>query len=53
MREIDFKAELIELIKDDPEVSAAAEELLYTADQDDVSFYADTFLSAISRPNKK
>lgn len=54
MREIDFKAELIELIKDDPEVSAAAaEELLYTADQDDVSFYADTFLSAISRTNKK
>ncbi|WP_049150169.1 ABC-three component system protein [Corynebacterium propinquum] len=54
MREIDFKAELIELIKDDPEVSAeAAEELLYTADQDDVSFYAETFLSAISRTNKK
>ncbi|CAB0920298.1 hypothetical protein FRC0419_02188 [Corynebacterium diphtheriae] len=54
MREVDFKAELIELIKDDPEVSAeAAEELLYTADQDDVSFYADTFLSAISRTNKK
>lgn len=54
MREIDFKAELIELIKDDPEVSAnAAEDLLYTADQDDVSFFADTFLSAISRPNKK
>lgn len=54
MREIDFKAELIELIKDDPEVSAeAAEELLYIADQDDVSFYADTFLSAISRTNKK
>ena len=39
MRESDFKAELIELIKDDPEVSAdAAEDLLYTADQDDVSF---------------
>lgn len=54
MRESDFKAELIELIKDDPEVSAeAAEELLSTADQDDVSFYADTFLSAISRLNKK
>lgn len=53
MRESDFKAELIELIKDDPEVSAdAAEDLLYTADQDDVSFYADTFLSAISRTNK-
>ncbi|SPJ39820.1 hypothetical protein CHUV2995_00604 [Corynebacterium diphtheriae subsp. lausannense] len=54
MREIDFKAELIELIKDDPAVSAeAAEELLYTAEQDNVSFYADTFLSAISRTNKK
>lgn len=54
MRKIDFKTELIELIKDDPEISAeAAEELLYTADQDDVSFYADTFLSAISRTNKK
>lgn len=54
MREIDFKTELIELIKDDPEISAdAAEELLYTADKDDVSFYADTFISAISRPNKK
>ncbi|WP_172119303.1 ABC-three component system protein [Actinomyces faecalis] len=54
MREADFKTELIELIKDDPEISAgAAEELLYTADQDDVFFYADTFLSAISRPNKK
>lgn len=54
MREIDFKTELIELIKDDPEVSAdAAEDLLYIADKDDGSFYADTFISAISRPNKK
>ncbi|SQG63700.1 Zn-ribbon containing protein [Corynebacterium renale] len=54
MREVDFKTELIELIKDDPDISAdAAEDLLYTADNDDVSFYADTFLSAISRPNKK
>lgn len=54
MRKADFKAELIELIKDDPEVSAeAAEELLNTAEKDDVSFYADTFLSAISRTNKK
>lgn len=54
MREIDFKTELIELIKDDPGISAdAAEDLLYIADNDDVSFYADAFLSAISRPNKK
>ncbi|WP_338022249.1 ABC-three component system protein [Arcanobacterium pluranimalium] len=54
MREVDFKTELIELIKDDPDISVdAAEDLLYAADNDDVSFYADTFLSAISRPNKK
>ena len=54
MREIDFKTELIELIKDDPGISAdAAEDLLYVADNDDVSFYADAFLSAISRSNKK
>lgn len=54
MRETDFKTELIELIKDDPEISAdAAEDLLYTAGNDDVSFYADTFISAISRSNKK
>ncbi len=54
MREIDFKTELIELIKDDPGISAgAAENLLYIADHDDVSFYADAFLSAISRSNKK
>lgn len=54
MREIDFKTELIELIKDDPGISAdAAGDLLYIADNDDVSFYADAFLSAISRSNKK
>lgn len=53
MREIDFKTELIELIKDDPGISAdAAEDLLYTANTDEVAFYADTFISAISRPNK-
>lgn len=53
MRETDFKTELTELIKDDPEISAdAAEELLYTATNDEVAFYADTFISAISRPNK-
>ena len=54
MRETDFKTELIELIKGDPEVSEdAAADLLYAAESDDVGFYADTFLSAISRPNKK
>lgn len=54
MRETDFKTELIELVKDDPQVSAEhAEELLFTAQNDEVAFYADTFLSAISRSNKK
>lgn len=54
MREADFKAALVNLIKNDPAVSEeAAEKLLHTATKDKLQFYADTFLSAISRPNKR
>lgn len=55
LRRDDFTAELVELIKDDPEVSEkAAEQLLQVADQEsEEAFWAMTFMSAISRPNIK
>lgn len=54
LRKADFKANLVKLIKEDPEISPeATEELLNMADTDEICFYATTFLSAISRSNKK
>lgn len=54
LRKADFKANLVKLIKEDPEISPeATKELLNMADTDEICFYATTFLSAISRSNKK
>lgn len=54
MRKEDFTAELAHLIKDDPEISVKeTERLLTLADRNDEEFWAETFMSAISRPNKE
>ncbi|MDK7142911.1 hypothetical protein QP405_03420 [Gleimia europaea] len=54
LRKADFKANLVKLIKEDPEISPeATKELLNMADTDEICFYATTFLSAISRSNNK
>lgn len=53
-RKDDFTAELVQLIKDDPEVSLKeAEKLLAIAERSDEQFWAATFMSAIARPNRK
>lgn len=53
-RKADFIAELVDLIKNDPEISAAsAEELLRAIEVSEENFYAKTFLYAISKPNRK
>lgn len=50
----DFTTGLVRLIKDDPEISAEqVEKLLNLASTDRIAFYADTFIYAICKPNKK